>query len=1418
MSKNFLTIAIAVLAFAYLWGQNEIRVVEQNPEMIVLKYDGGLPEFVDLGDFVRLILPGASPSDLVGYPELPVIRRLVQIPAEASYYVEVVDPQYEEIDIEKPIYPRQPPKIKLPLTGSDDLVIDKWFYLTGNYCFKTFAEIREEAFVRAYRLILLEIHPIDYSPTQQKLKVLRNATIYLYFNNSDVQKTQALHAKYDNPYFDETLKDIILNPEFLRPMWVPPLQIGYYIIAPSSYQTILADFIKWKKRKGFKVVVKTPSELGGTANSIKSYLQTQYNSGNPSPTFILLVGDVADVPTFTGPSSTPASDLPYTLLYGSDYLPDAMIGRLSVSSASELQGLVQKILAYEKYNLPSNVWLSKACFIASDDPTYWSVAEGTHRYVIRRWLGPLGMACDSIWGYSGGSTSDVANAINAGRVVVNYSGHGTPTQWVGPAFTQSNVRSLTNANMYPFVISNACQTNTFSNTECFGETWIRNSNKAALGFFGASNYTYWEEDDTLERRIFDSIFGNEYYLLGGMIQRGLYGVYTALPSNAEYYYYIYNLLGDPSLALWIKAPQPMTVTHPATSRMGLDTITVTVMSGSTPIDSALVCITNDSTIHQVGYTNTSGVVRIPVSGASGETLRVTVTAYNYAPYEGIIIVGANGPYLVYSSQVINDDRIGSSIGDSDEQMDAGERIELTITVRNIGNASAQGVVGTLTTTDPYITIRTGTSPYGNIGAGASANNTTLFVLDISPNVPNNYPASLRLTTRDTNDSVWVFSIVEVLRSPVMNLFSSSVSDPSPGGDGDGFCEPGETINLSVTVKNTGGEKARSVVGTIRSLSPYLTVITSRSEFGDIGEDSTKTGTPNFLVCTDAGTPSMTNVSLELTLTNSLSQVVYDTITFMVGTGGFFDDVESGEGSWTQTNWHITEWRANSPTHSWYLGRELYHSYPDTTTYTLITPAFVLPANSYLTFWHLYATEIGYDTCYVHIKYGSSSWTRLGAYNGMSRVFNFAYFDLSSIPAGSSCQVRFSLVSDQRVHNEGWFIDDIYVGPAKDGELGAGDVYPPAGDTATTYKFSVTYASLRSFEPANVRVYIDGVPFNMNFESGTLPDGKVFSYQTSLPTGTHRYYFTCTSNGREIRFPKWGEKIGPYVSAPLLVYDLGSSSSDFTTSGSRNDWEYGVPSNVGPTSVPNGSRCWATKISANYRDSSASRLITPPINLSGVSHPFLRILHWYSFQSTTSLIGHDGGNVKSILPGDTLVLLYPPRNYDGQVSSYNFMIPYQQGFIDNDKGNFWHYDVFDISHLAGRTVRFYFDFGSSSRTNDAGWYINRVEIFGGISSDVSNEEFARSLPEKLELAPPYPNPFNARTFFTIRTERDELYRLYIYNITGEQVKLICGEAKKGTTRVQWDGEDSAQRALPTGIYLYRLECGAKLITGKVILLK
>lgn len=70
---------------------------------------------------------------------------------------------------------------------------------------------------------------------------------------------------------------------------------------------------------------------------------------------------------------------------------------------------------------------------------------------------------------------------------------------------------------------------------------------------------------------------------------------------------------------------------------------------------------------------------------------------------------------------------------------------------------------------------------------------------------------------------------------------------------------------------------------------------------------------------------------------------------------------------------------------------------------------------------------------------------------------------------------------------------------------------------------------------------------------------------------------------------------------------------------------------------------------------------------------------------------------------------------------------------------------------------------------------------------------------------YPNPFNPRTSIDFELARGMEIRLAVYALDGSLVRLlVTGFRAGGPHTVQWDGEDRAGRAMPSGVYLYRLQ--------------
>jgi hypothetical protein len=93
------------------------------------------------------------------------------------------------------------------------------------------------------------------------------------------------------------------------------------------------------------------------------------------------------------------------------------------------------------------------------------------------------------------------------------------------------------------------------------------------------------------------------------------------------------------------------------------------------------------------------------------------------------IINAHAPLLEMGSYLIDD----TAQGNGDYFWDAGETVDIFITVENNGSSDAFNVMGELLTADPYITINSSQADYGDIAFGGNSEQS--FNATSSPSTP-----------------------------------------------------------------------------------------------------------------------------------------------------------------------------------------------------------------------------------------------------------------------------------------------------------------------------------------------------------------------------------------------------------------------------------------------------------------------------------------------------------------------------------------------------------------------------------------------------------------------------------------------------------------------------------------------------------
>jgi hypothetical protein len=94
-----------------------------------------------------------------------------------------------------------------------------------------------------------------------------------------------------------------------------------------------------------------------------------------------------------------------------------------------------------------------------------------------------------------------------------------------------------------------------------------------------------------------------------------------------------------------------------------------------------------------------------------------------------------------------------------------------------------------------------------------------------------------------------------------------------------------------------------------------------------------------------------------------------------------------------------------------------------------------------------------------------------------------------------------------------------------------------------------------------------------------------------------------------------------------------------------------------------------------------------------------------------------------------------------------------------------------------------------------------------------------LPERYELFPNYPNPFNPSTTIRYSIKEKGFIRITIYNILGQAVRsLVNQELDAGIYSTVWNGQDNNGHPVSSGTYLYILAAGGHRFSQRMMLLK
>jgi len=475
----------------------------------------------------------------------------------------------------------------------------------------------------------------------------------------------------------------------------------YLIITPENMEQYLDELVSFKKSQGFDVIVKTLSETGPTADDIKSSIAATL-SADPMLEYVLLIGDVdgvATMPSFYYGPDNDVTDQKYTHLLGNDFFPDVFIGRFSVDSIAELVVMIRKTINYHRQPLASNPdWLDKALIVAGNysNTVPIPITPKWTSYWIRNLLLDEGYSSVDTVFYppTQQGASMIQNIINSGVGIVNYRGWGDANGWHYPEFHVSDVAGLNNGWMTPVFTSFVCNSNDFANNvdPCLGEALIRagtpSNPKGGVAIVGPSDlHTSTKYNNIINAYMFDAMLDEGIVELAPAVNAGLLGLVDEFPNLSgpgeaqEFYFHVYNIVGDPSLAMHLTEPKEFSVYTNTLYRHDGDILIRVKDQYENRIPDAIVSIMSGDSVIAKGISNQIGYFHVSVSLNNITSVDVYVNKNGFIQYHEEIATESLDIELMLIGYELQNDSNGNGI------LETGETVDVYPIFKNSGHTA-----------------------------------------------------------------------------------------------------------------------------------------------------------------------------------------------------------------------------------------------------------------------------------------------------------------------------------------------------------------------------------------------------------------------------------------------------------------------------------------------------------------------------------------------------------------------------------------------------------------------------------------------------------------------------------------------------------------------------------------------------------
>jgi len=848
----------------------------------------------------KITFPGGVPNLEVGTPDLPKMAQSIIIPDLAHMELSIVESKFVEFFMENLIsskgnLTRNINPASVPYTFGQAYETDEFYpqdivFMRNPYIMRT---VRGQAIV---------FQPIQYNPIQRTLRVYTHIKVNIQQNGmSQINPLTRRPAKGGSREFENIYAEHFLNYSTNSRYELLGEEGPMLVVCYGEFMESMQPFVEWKNYKGIPTEMVDVADIGGS-DEIEAFVETKYYDDGIA--FVLFVGDIDQIPSprySDGAGSNSPADPSYGFVAGSDYYPEIIIGRFSAEDTSHVETMINRTIEYEMDPDPTADWYKKGSGFASDQgPGDDGELDYEHLDNIRDdLLGFTYVEVDQIYDPSG-TVEDGEVALNEGRSIVNYTGHGSNGSWGnGCPLNQTDVNGLVNMGMYPFIWSVACVNGEFHIGTCFAETWLRatGTNGVPTGAIAVLMSTVnqsWsppmDGQDEMNDILVESYENNIKRTYGGLSMNGVMHMADSYGTAGEEEILYWTIFGDPSVVVRTDTPTDMTVSHNDVMIIGAEEFSI-----ETGMAAALVAVSRDGELLASTYTDATGgtTLEFETPLEIPGPVDLVVTAFNKMPYETTVnVIAPDGAYMLMGDIAVT--------GGADQILDYGETGSLYITFENVGQDLSEDLTITLIHEAGMVTLNSNVIQNGSIAAGTEV---TIgpFEFQVSWNVDDGGLIPFVIQATD-NIETWEYEINIPVEAPDYNLISVDFLDL-----GNGTLDPGETTTMQLVLTNVGHSPVSSPTFEVTTRDPNIILGAVESDNAYWWEiDSQVTITIEVTAVDDApvGHTALlgiiigsggTNYENVFPLTITLGLLIED---FESGSFTSFDWIQGGDAEWT----------------------------------------------------------------------------------------------------------------------------------------------------------------------------------------------------------------------------------------------------------------------------------------------------------------------------------------------------------------------------------------------------------------------------------------------------------------------------------------------------------------------------------------